>query len=349
MQKHNHPVDRRQFITKAATASAVLFAAPFVRSQDKSGSRAPILGHGEHTYECIHDWGELPADIAYGNTHGVAQDAAGFIYIKHTVHATSRKADAVVVFDPDGRFVRSWGQEFKGGAHGMHLAVEAGQEFFYFCDTQRKLLIKTTLAGEAVWSRGCPSEETGFYKTPEEYKPTNVATAPDGTVFVADGYGRNYIHLYRPDGKYVSSFGGTGKTPGRMAVPHGLMVDTRGKEPLLVVADRSNNRLQYFSLDGRPLHFVTEELRMPCHFHERNGELLIPDLKSRVTLFDRDNRLITHLGDGGDYQGIRDQPRSAFTPGKFVAPHSAIFDRDGNIFVVEWVDVGRVTKLRRIA
>lgn len=176
-----------------------------------------------------------------------------------------------------------------------------------------------------------------------------MATAPDGTLFVSDGYGRNYIHLYRPDGTYLKSFGGTGDALGRMSTPHGLMVDTRLDSPRLVVADRSNHRLQYFTLGGEPLHFVRDELRLPCHFHQRGGELLIPDLMSRVTLFDRDDRLIVHLGDGGDYAGLRDKPRTAFTPGKFVAPHGAIFDQEGNIFVVEWVEVGRVTKLRRVA
>lgn len=339
---------RRSFIKTAAGLSAAMLAAPYLRSHDKSGSRRPVLGTGEHTYECIHDWGALPSDIVYGNTHGVAQDAAGFIYIKHTVHASSPKADAIVVFDPDGRFVCSWGAEFRGGAHGLHLVREGRTEYFYLCDVRRHLLVKTTLTGEVVWSRDCPFE-TGYYKTPDEYKPTNVATAPDGTLFVSDGYGRNYIHIYRPDGTYVKSFGGTGTALSRMSTPHGLMVDTHSDVPLLVVADRTNHRLEYFSLDGEALHVVTDELRMPCHFHQRGSELLIPDLKSRVTLFDKDNRLIVHLGDGGTYEGLRDKPRSAFTPGKFVAPHGAIFDREGNIFVVEWVEVGRVTKLKRVA
>ena len=340
---------RRDFIRLGATASAAFLAgAPFIRAADKAGNRTAVVGSGEHTYEAIHDWGELPADIAYGNTHGVAEDAQGRIYIKHTVHASSRKADAVVVFDADGKFIKSWGAEFKGGAHGMHLAREGGKEYFYLCDTARRKLVKTTLDGEVVWERGCP-DETGGYKGENEYIPTNVAIAPDGTVFVADGYGRNYIHIYRPDGTYVRTFGGSGKAPGHMRTPHGLMVDTRGTEPLLVVADRSNARLQYFTLEGKHVKFVTEELREPCHFHQRGDLLLIPDLKSRVTLFDRNNKLVAHLGDGGDYKGVRDKAREAFTPGKFVAPHSAIFDSHGNIFVVEWVEVGRVTKLRKVS
>jgi len=345
----NPNIPRRRFLKTGATASAALLTgAPFVRGQDKAASKAPVLGNGEHTYEAIHDWGNLPASIVYGNTHGVAEDSQGRIYIKHTVHATSTSADAVVVFDADGKFIKSWGAEFKGGAHGMHLVNEGGEEFFYLCDTARHKLVKTTLDGKLVWERGCP-EETGGYKKPDEYVPTNVATAPDGTVFVSDGYGRNYIHLYKSDGTYLSTFGGSGKNPGHLKCPHGLMVDTRGAEPLLVVADRSNSRLQYFTLTGEHVKFVTDELRAPCHFDTRGTELLIPDLKSRVTLFDKNNKLIVHLGDGGDYEGLRDKDRSAFTPGKFVAPHGAIFDSQGNIFVVEWVEVGRVTKLRKVS
>jgi hypothetical protein len=115
-----------------------------------------------------------------------------------------------------------------------------------------------------------------------------------------------------------------------------------------VVADRGNRRLQYFTLNGEHSSFVNDELRAPCHFHERDGVLLIPDLESRVTLFDTNNKLIAHLGDGGHYNGIRDKAREAFKAGKFVAPHSAYFDHSGNIFVVEWVEVGRITKLRRV-
>ena len=341
---------RRAFLKTAglATTAAFLSGAPFIRAADKAGSKNPILGSGDHTYEAIHDWGDLPADIAYGNTHGVAEDSQGRIYIKHTVHKTSAKADAVVVFDPAGKFITSWGADFKGGAHGMHLAKEGGTEYFYLCDTARHLLVKTTLDGKVVWERGCP-DETGGYKKTDEYVPTNVATAPDGTVFVSDGYGRNYIHVYKPDGTYLRTFGGTGKLAGHMRTPHGLLVDTRGKEPLLVVADRSNARLQYFTLAGEHVKFVTEELRAPCHFHVRGTELLVPDLKSRVTLFDANNKLIVHLGDGKDYANIRDKDRTAFTPGQFVAPHGGIFDSHGNIFIVEWVEVGRVTKLRKVA
>ncbi len=97
-----------------------------VSESSARGGQNPIVGSGEHTYELIHDWGELPSHIRYGNVHGVVEDANGMIHIHHTVHETSESSDATVVFDADGKFVRSWGSDFKGGAHGFHINLEGG-------------------------------------------------------------------------------------------------------------------------------------------------------------------------------------------------------------------------------
>lgn len=342
------PINRRKFLKQTGAVAAVGAMAPYVIASDKSGSRLPIVGTGEHQYEAIHDWGELPEGHAYGNTHGVAVDSQGFVHIKHTVGASAKITDAVVVYDPDGKFVRSWGKEYKGGAHGLHLSREGNQEFLYMCDTKRHLFAKHTLDGTELWRKWAP-EECGGYTGPDDFVPTNTAVAPNGDFYISDGYGKSWIHQYDKDAKYIRSFGGKGKEPGKTDCPHGLMVDLRGDKPSLVVADRSNRRLQYFSLDGQHQSFVTDEMHAPCHFHTYGDVMVVPDLESRVTLLDKDNKLIVHLGQGPGYNGLRNKPREAFTPGQFVAPHSAYFDHEGNIFVVEWVEVGRVTKLRKLA
>ena len=338
---------RRRFL-KTAAAGAAAFAAPRVFGDDKAGAKRPIVGSGEHTYEVIHDWGTPPDSIRYGNTHGVCEDAAGRIYVHHTVRAGSPSDDTLVVFDADGKFVKSWGPEFKTGAHGLLISKEAGGEFLYLADQRRGVVVKTDLDGKVVMTLGCPME-SGHYEKAGDYHPTNGAIVPGtGDLYVSDGYGKNWIHRYDAKGTYKGSFGGPGKEAGQVSGPHGIYYDARGAEPAILVADRSNRRLQYFTLDGKHVRFTTDEMRSPCHFDTRGGVLLVPDLEARVTLLDKTDKLLAHLGDGENF-ALRDKPREAFLPGKFIAPHGACFDRAGNIFVVEWVEVGRVTKLRHVS
>ena len=325
-------------------------------ADNKSGSAKPILGEGDHKYEVTHDWGELPANIKYGNTHGVCEDAQGHIYVHHTVNDASESHDSMVVFDAKGKFVKSWGKEFKGGAHGLYIHKEGRQEFLYLCDTKRAIVVKTTLQGEEVFTLNYP-KESEFYKLDKDgkpltkYSPTNLAIAPNGDIYVGDGYGSSYINQYNSKGEFIRTFGGKGKDPGQLDCPHGITVDLRGSSPLLLVADRANARLQYFTLEGKHVSFVSGT-NLPCHFSERRGEFVIPDLGARVTLIDRENKVITHLGDdsaANTWKDLRKLTRDHFIPGKFVCPHGACFDHKGNIFVVEWVEVGRVSKLRKVA
>lgn len=336
------------------TATTAAVAPAILRAQDKSGTKLPVVGSGAHTYEVHHDWGELPKNIAYGNTHGVVEDSQGHIYIHHTVHATSESSDSMVVFDAKGKFIKSWGKDFKGGAHGLHIRKEGSTEYLYLCDTKRAVVVKATLSGEEVFSIGYP-EMSEAYKPGADgkkprYSPTNLAVAPNGEIYVGDGYGSSYINQYNAKGEFIRTFGGKGKDAGKVDCPHGIIIDARGATPMLVVADRSNNRIQRFTLDGKHIDFVSGTAQ-PCHFsYSKNGDVVIPDLGARVTLLDKKYDLIGHLGDdsASKWRETRVKPREAFTPGKFVAPHGASFDHSGNIFVVEWVEVGRVTKLRKV-
>jgi len=339
---------RREFLRISGFAVGALAAPRILTASNKSGLDPIIVGTGGHTYEVQHDWGVLPKTIAFGNCHGVCEDAGGRIYIKHTVHASSESKDAMVVFDDQGKFIKSWGAEYglAGGAHGLHINREGSQEFLYLCDQAKGTVYKTDLDGKLVFKIGCPMD-SGKYNDAGQYHATNLATVKSGDLYIADGYGQNWVHRYNSKGEYRSSFGGGGNGPGQLACPHGIWTDSRDGTEKLAVADRANHRIQYFSLDGEHLSFVTGEMKLPCHFHQRGTDLLVPDLVARVTILDKDNKPVTVLCDGGS-QALRAQPREKFIPGKFITPHSAIWDHDGNIFVVEWVDVGRVTKLRRV-
>lgn len=345
---------RREFIkTAGAAAFAVSAVGPaFLGATDKAGSKNAIIGTGDHTYEAIHGWGELPEKVQWGETHGVAIDESGLVYIKHRNRAEI-PMDAIVVFDPSGKAVRSFGKQYHGGGHGIDIRKEGNEEFLYLCDVTNREVIKTTLTGEQVWKL-CYPLEPGVYDQVAKFSPTNVAFAPDGGFYVADGYGSHYIHQYDKNARWVRTWGGEGTEPGKMKTPHGIWLDDRpGREPSLVVADRANGRLQYFTLDGQHLGFV-ESVSFPAHFDIRGTELLVPDLHARVTILDQNNQVLVHLGYDSEWtkqvlDGFR--MRSAperWQPGRFVHPHDACYDRDGNIFVVEWVATGRVTKLRKV-
>jgi hypothetical protein len=335
--------DRREFLKRAGTTAAALaLGAKSTQAREQN----PVLGTGAHRYECLHDWLLPPAGMSFGDTHGLAQDSAGRIYLAHTVHPSSESKDAVVVYDEYGNFLRSWGSAFRGGAHGLDLRMENGKEFLYHCDIQRRLVVKTDLSGNVIWELGAPAA-SAKYRNAEPFVPTNVAFIPNGDFYIADGYGSNWIHQYDAKANYLRTFGGSGSDPGKVSQPHGLWVDERGAEPTLAVADRANRRIQYFSLDGKHIRFCTDGMRLPCHFSTLGELMVVPDLASVITVLDRDNRVIVSLGDG-DPSGLRGKPRSEFVPGKFIHPHDAIFLRSGDILVAEWVPIGRVTLLRKI-
>ena len=317
-------------------------------------SSLPIVEAADRAYEVHHDWGELPASIHYGNCHGVQVDSEGLVYVHHTVHADSPSDHSVVVFDPQGAFVESWGGAFAGGAHGFRLTREGGDEFLYFCDIRRGIVQKTRLDGEVLLTLGYPSESPAYGvregRLAPSWKPTNLAVARNGDIYVADGYGSSYVVRYDREGRYLQTFGGgQNEAPGSLHCPHGIEIDARGGAEEVLVADRSNHRLQYFDLDGNHLRFAGG-VDLPCHFDIfRDGTLLVPDLAARVTLLDSANDLIGHLGAGpGDWRERRLLDRSHFPAGQFVCPHGACFDHEGNIFVAEWVEIGRVTFLKRI-
>ncbi len=349
---------RRTFLKHSAVAAGAVAAVnktgPLLLGvEDKAGAKNPIIGAGEHRYECHHDWGQLPSHIRWETTHGVTVDEAGLIYIKHQGHG-GKQMDTIVVFDPSGKFVRSFGKGYYPGGHGIDIRKENGEEFLYLCDIHHCTVSKTNLKGDEVWKFDrSRMPETYKGKKTGDFKPTNVAFHPDGGFYVADGYGSNFIHQFDKDAKLIRTFGGGGNTPGKFSTPHGIWIDDRpGREPALVVADRANARLQYLSLDGKP-QSILKEVLFPAHFDIRGDVLLVPDLHARVSLFDKNNKVIVHLGDDAAWiaevkkMQIRNDPKR-WVAGKFVHPHDACFDRDGNIFVAEWVDTGRVSMLKKV-
>jgi hypothetical protein len=325
-------------------AFAGLFALLAPRAEDPQRP-APRVGSGAHTYDWQRGWFKLPADIELGNTHGnIAFDAAGRVYIN------SDNDRAVMIFGKDGSFAGSIGQDLGGGAHGMCIASEGGEEFVWLAHARRREIIKCTLSGTVKLTISWP-EASKRYANMEEYVPTAVAIGPAGQVFVADGYGRSWLHEFDASGAYVKTFGGPGRLPSQFACPHGLGIDSRGEEPLLVVCDRENHRLQRFDMQARLVDIIEGDLRRPCTVQQRGDELLVADLAGRVTILGKDNKVVAHLCDQPD-EAKRAQngiPREQWMEGEFISPHCAQWDAAGNLYVMDWLAQGRLTRLERVA
>ena len=345
---------RRAFLQNCSAITSGAAFPFYVHASDKSGGRLPVVGSGDYTYECVHDWLVPPDGLVWGDTHAVCQGEQGLIFVGHTVHRSSMRGEAVVVYDAEGHFVRAFGEEFRGGAHGLDLRRENGEEFLYHCDINRCKVVKTTLSGEVVWSHGYPREDSAYSARPIDFVPTNVAFAPNGDFYVGDGYGSNHMLRFSASGKFIGEIGTPGHGDGELDNPHGQWVDMRGPDPVLAVADRGNRRIQTFTLDGKHLATIKDEshLRMPCHFHIQGDWMVCPDLDSQVCILDRNYKVVAQLGDGqasnGPVGSRRGQLRSQFTPGQFIAPHDAIFLKTGDILVAEWLPIGRITLLRRV-
>ena len=345
-----HPT-RRDTLKAGMAAIIAAGVAPMVFADDKAAAdKALVVGSGNFTYEVVDGWAKLPENKRFGNTHSVIELADNTIGIHHT------GAEAVSFFDPDGKFINSWGAQFKGNAHGMDLRKEGNEEFLYFSTTGMRQVIKTNLKGDVVFTLDYPKDavdHTGkpCYADEKKYSPTFIAFAPNGDFYVTDGYGSAFIHQYTIDGKYIRTWGGRGKDQGFFNCPHGIFLDNRdAANPLLVVADRANVRLQWFTLDGKFVKLMDKDLRHPCAFSIHNGHLLVPDLKGRITILNEKNELALHLGDNPNekQRGANGVKKEDLHPGVFCTPHGAIWDRAGNIYVTEWLPYGRVTKLRKV-
>jgi hypothetical protein len=325
-----------------------ILGVPFALLFAFAASRAPadrvVIGEGEHRYEWVEGWGKLPDGMALGNTHGcVVVDRAGRVYVNTDTE------NAVIVFSREGELVTSWGKELAGGLHGMCLVERDGRETLWLAHIGRHEVLEATLEGEILWRIGHP-EASGIYASAGEYRPTSVAVAPDGSFYVADGYGKSWIHRYDSKREYVSSFGGPGSELGKLATPHGIAIVDRGGEPALLVSDRENHRLQAFDLEGEPLGAVGSDLRRPCHTHRLGDATVVADLAGRITLLGAKDELLAHLGDNPDpaKRAQNGVPREQWKPGEFLSPHCARFDSNGDLYVLDWNSLGRVTKLRRV-
>jgi DNA-binding beta-propeller fold protein YncE len=327
-----------------------LFIAPLALAHPEPGVKpgegpqtAVHTGNGAWQYVAVPHWGELPDGKIIGPTHGgvVVDDQSGLIYV------STDSELSVVVYQPDGKFVKTIAPECRG-FHALAIREEAGKSVIYgaqlnsnqpplrVCkiDTDGKLLLEI------------PNANTG--ELPGGWGGlTGVAVAPDGSIFASMGYGSNIIHKFDASGKLLKSFGSKGDDEKQFNTPHGLAIDTRFGEPRLLVADREKRRLVHFDLEGNWIGVHATHLRRPCAVTFHGDAVAIAELESRVTILDKSGTPVAFLGDNpdrGQWANFGVAPKD-LQLGVFTAPHGLSFDKNGNLYVQDWNQTGRVTKL----
>lgn len=297
-------------------------------------------------YRWIEDWIRIPdSPLAKerGRTHGVAVSGTGNILIFH-------QADpALLVYAPNGELLDGWGHY--PGAHSLTLVEEDGKEYLWLTDEMARSVTKTTLTGEVVQVLEPPEHQC---YADQAYIPTWVAVnerrfGGNDEIWVADGYGASLVHRFDREGRWIQTLDGE-EGAGRFRCPHGISIVRRRNQAELYITDRANQRVQVYDLEGRFLRVFGEGfLTSPCAITQLEDRLLIPELKARLTLLDAEDRLLDQIGRHDEICEENNWPnnRALVRPEKFNSPHDAAADVNGNLYVVEWIIGGRVTKLER--
>jgi DNA-binding beta-propeller fold protein YncE len=295
----------------------------------------------ELQFAVVEGWEQLPAGFTHLDCVGVGVDSRDNVYLY------TRDQPRVIVYDRDGVFLRSWGEDlFTDRTHGLTVGPD---DAVYCVDEGHQCVFKFTMTGEllqTIGEKGVAADTgydgrslTSITGGPPFNRPTNLAVAPSGDLYVSDGYGNCKVHRYAADGRLIQSWGEPGTGPGQFYLPHGVRVAADGR---VFVADRENDRVQIFSptgeflaewtdvqrptnvaIDGDGRVYVAELWWRVGQRSMRRGEI-VDDTYGRVSVFDRDGRLLARWGDF-----------ERCAPGSFVAPHDICVDSRGDLYVAE--------------
>ena len=283
-----------------------------------------VFGQGTHQYTVHEDWWTLPEGWEFGWVPAVAVDSQDRVYVY------SRSEHPMVVFDRDGNFIDSWGDDILKDAHGIFIDAD---DNIYCTEREPHVIRKFTTDGELLMTLGTP-DVPGAAGEPFNL-PTDFALGPDGEMYISDGYGNARVHKYSPDGELIKSWGQPGTGPGEFDLPHCVRVDPRNR---LMVADRENNRIQFFTLDGEYIEEWGDLLQPDTIYIDDDNLVYIAELGQRVTIMTLDGEVISQWG----------SERGSTVPGEFFAcPHGIWLDSHGDMYVGEVQADARLQKFIR--
>ncbi len=295
----------------------------------------------ELCYQVVGGWEHLPPGFTHQDCCGVGVDAQDNVYL------ITRGQARVIVYDRDGALLRSWGEDlFTERTHGLTVAPDGS---VYCVDDGNHCIFQFTPTGEllgTIGNRGVASD-TGYDGArlesirggPPFNRPTNLAVAPSGELYVSDGYGNCKVHRFAATGELIQSWGEPGAGPGQFYLPHGIRVAADGR---VLVADRENDRIQIFSPDGRYLDQWTDVQRPTNIAIDRAGMCYVSELWWRVGMrsqvhgeivADQPGRVSVLNANGHVLARWGGAERTA--PGNFIAPHDICVDSRGDLYVAE--------------
>jgi len=317
---------RRSFLTALATSG-------LIRAENQ------VLGQNQHRYRVVPGWGILDEKTPVKNCHGMVRDSQD-----HLILLTDHIANNVIIYDRKGRLVSKWGTSFPG-AHGLSIVSEGSREVLYITDLQTHKVAKTTLDGKMLEEWGWPAS-TGKYPKEADYKPSWTLHMKDGTFFVLDGYGRDYILRYDPQGKMTRIFGGAEGGIVHWG-PHGGMLDMRGNTPTLLIAMSDQQHLLRLSVDGSKLQQINLPGGNPRQIRLHKGRYYVAHLadnwpKDRasrgfVSVLDQDLRVISNIaGSSPEYDDSGQLRPMRHVEDVFMHPHDLIVDDEDSIYVAQF-------------
>jgi len=348
--------NRRTFLTQASATAAALSVPNILFGKQPQGDEITV-GHNGFRYRVVPGWGVLDAGKnPVNDCHEMVQDARGRLFL-----LTNETKNNILIYVKSGKLLDSWGTTYPG-AHGLTLASEGGEQVLFICDPDRHQVIKTDLKGKELLKIDYP-KETGVYAHPAQFKPTETAVNPaNGDIYVADGYGANYVMQYDRTGKLIRYFGGRGSGNGHFDCCHGVLVDTRNKNnPTLLVTDRRRNALKRFTLDGNYLSTIALPGSYVCRPVLRGDMLYAAVFRSTsdsypdsgyVQILDKNDKVVSTPGGSAPvYQNgqLQEQRKDrSFTT--FLHPQDVLVDEDENLYVAQWASKKTYpVKLERVA